>query len=365
MERWILHVDMDAFYAAVEQLDHPELKGKPVVVGGLGPRGVVATASYEARRYGIRSAMPMAKARQLCPHAVFLAPRFDRYEEVSTQIHNILRSYSPLLEPVSLDEAFLDLMGTPTPEEIAEEIHHRIPKETGLSCSVGLGPNKLVAKLASDSAKPGGLRIVRPEEVDGFLAPLPVEKLWGVGPQTAKKLEAKGIRTVADLRQAGLSLLCSWFGPRFGHELWQLAHGQDDAPVTPIQEPRSFSQEETFDHDLYDPRTLEAKLHTLAHKVATRLRSERYLAGTVRIKVRYADFSTHTRQLKLPVPVDEGETLAEAAQALLSRLGPNERGVRLLGVAAADLVPATFRALPLFPPTQAPRSRTRRKQPSA
>ncbi len=348
MERWILHVDMDAFYAAVEQLDHPELRGQPVVVGGLGPRGVVATASYEARRFGIYSAMPMAKARRLCPQAAFLAPRFHRYEEVSHQVQGILRSYSPTLEPVSLDEAFVDLSGNPEPEAHAWAIHRRIPEETGLSCSVGLAPNKLLAKLASDSAKPGGLRILRPEEVDGFLSPLAVDKLWGVGPQTARKLQARGVRTVADLRQAGLGLLSSWLGPHFGSELWQVAHGQDDSPVVPSPEPKSFSQERTFDDDLHDPETVREELRNLAQEVAERLKAEGYLARTVRIKARYANFSTHTRQLRLPLPTDDGAVLSEAAWALFQRLGqPAEFGIRLLGV-GADVTRATFRPLPLF-----------------
>jgi len=251
---------MDAFYASVEQLDDPSLKGKPVIVGGLGPRGVVATASYEARAFGVHSAMPMAKARKLCPHGVFIAPRFERYQELATKIQGILSEYTPLVEPVSLDEAFLDLTGTEglhgPPERVARELHARIPQELGLTCSVGLAQNKLLAKLASDSAKPGGLLIVKPEDVQGFLDPLPVDRLWGIGPKTARRLAAKGVCTVADLRAVDVSLLTSWFGPRTGAHLWRLARGLDDSPVAAEREAKSISQEITYPEDLYDPEEI-------------------------------------------------------------------------------------------------------------
>jgi len=350
--RWILHVDMDAFFASVEQLDNPSLRGKPVIVGGLGPRGVVATASYEARTYGVHSAMPMARARRLCPKGVFLAPRFPRYEEISGQIQGILRGYTPLVEPVSLDEAFLDLTGTERlhgpPERVAREIHVRIPKEVGLTCSVGLGPSKLLAKLASDSAKPGGLRIVNPEDILGFLSPLPVDRLWGIGPKTARRLAGQGIRTVGDLRGVDVALLSSWFGPKAGVYLWRLARGLDDSPVVPVREAKSLSQEVTYPEDLYDQDVIRFEVRRLAALVAERLRGEGLLARVVRLKVRWGDFVTNTRQLRLPEPTDNVVLLTEAAVGLLARLAGEERGVRLLGVGVAGLTPTSFRPLHLF-----------------
>ena len=303
VSRWILHVDMDAFYASVEQLDDPSLKGKPVIVGGLGPRGVVATASYEARAFGVHSAMPMAKARKLCPHGVFIAPRFERYQELATKIQGILSEYTPLVEPVSLDEAFLDLTGTEglhgPPERVARELHARIPQELGLTCSVGLAQNKLLAKLASDSAKPGGLLIVKPEDVQGFLDPLPVDRLWGIGPKTARRLAAKGVCTVADLRAVDVSLLTSWFGPRTGAHLWRLARGLDDSPVAAEREAKSISQEITYPEDLYDPEEIRGQVRALALKVAGRLRAGRLVVSAACGARRAAAVDRH---VVLPLP---------------------------------------------------------------
>lgn len=353
MERAILHLDMDAFYASVEQLDHPELRGRPVVVGGLGPRGVVATASYEARAYGVRSAMPIAKAWALCPHAAFLPPRFPRYEEVAHQIRKVLAGYSPLVEPLSLDEAFVDLTGTDRlhgpPGEVARAIHRRIRDEVGLPCSVGVGPNKLLAKLASEAAKPGGVYVLRPEDVEGFLAPLPVDRLWGVGPRTAARLSEHGIRTVGDLRQVDLGVLQSWFGPAQGAHLWQVARGLDDSPVEAEREVKSISREETFPQDLVREDDVEREVRRLADRVAARLGEEGMLASTVFIKIRWADFTTRTRQVRLPEPTDHPFLIADAAVGLLTRGGIEpEAGIRLLGVGLSGLVPATFRPTPLF-----------------
>ena len=343
---------MDAFYASVEQLDNPSLKGKPVIVGGLGPRGVVATASYEARAFGVHSAMPMAKATKLCPHGVFIAPRFERYEELATKIRGILQEYTPLVEPVSLDEAFLDLTGTEglhgPPERVAQEIHARIPRELGLTCSVGLAQNKLLAKLASAAAKPGGLLVLRPEDVQGFLDPLPVDRLWGIGPKTAQRLEARGIHTVADLRAVDVSLLSSWFGPRSGVHLWRLARGLDDSPVAAEREVKSISQEITYPEDLHDGEEIRGQVRELALKVAGRLRAQGLLGRVVRLKVRWSDFTTNTRQLRLPEPTDHALLIAEAALSLLARVEGEGRGVRLLGVGVGGLTPAEFRPLHLF-----------------
>lgn len=353
MNRWILHLDMDAFYAAVEQLDRPELRGRPVVVAGLGPRGVVATASYEARAFGVRSAMPTAKARVLCPQAVFLSPRFPRYEEVAQAVRVILAAYSPVVEPLSLDEAFVDLTGTDRlhgpAEATAREIHRRVRTELGLSCSVGVGPNKLLAKLASETAKPGGVRVLRPEEVDGFLAPLGVEELWGVGPQTARRLAERGVRTVGDLRQVDAGILQSWFGPTHGEHLWRLARGMDDSPVTVNREARSISQEVTYPQDLLREEEVVGEVRRLAGRVAARLVEEGFLASTVGVKIRWANFTTRTRQVRLPEPTDHPALISDAAVGLLGRGEVHaEEGIRLLGVALAGLVRATFRPEHLF-----------------
>ncbi len=353
MRRWILHLDMDAFFASVEQLDRPDLRGRPVVVGGLGPRGVVSTASYEARAFGVHSALPMVKARVLCPQATFLPPRFDRYAEVAGQVRAILASYSPLVEPLSLDEAFVDLTGTERlhgpPEATAQRVHLRIKSEVNLPCSVGLAGNKLLAKLASEAAKPGGVRILRPEDVEGFLAPLAVDRLWGVGPSTARKLADRGVYTVGDLRQLDASVLHSWLGPAQGAHLWRLARGLDDSSVVPAREAKSISQEVTYPEDLVLEEQVVAEVRRLADLVASRLATECLLGSTVRIKIRWSNFTTRTRQVHLPEPTDHPLLIADEAVALLDRGDLQvESGIRLLGVGVADLVPATFRPVHLF-----------------
>ena len=369
-ERWIIHVDMDAFYAAIEQLDKPELRGKPVIVGGLGPRGVVSTASYEARRYGVHSAMPMARARKLCPHAVFLPPRFTRYREVSEQVLKILLHYTPLVEPLSLDEAFLDVSNVQElfgrAEEIARRIKREIRQKTGLTCSVGVAPNKFLAKLASDLKKPDGLVVVRHGEVLSFLEGLPVTRIWGVGEATAQRLQGMGIKTIGELRRVPLERLLREFG-RFGWTLHRLARGRDDRPVVPFHEPKSLGHEETFAEDLRDPAELEGVLFRLVETTAERLRKLGYRGRTVQLKLRTPDFTTHTRATTLATPTDQTATLWEAAQALLKAFLSEQRerdflGLRLLGFRVSGLVrgPGLKGAqLPLFPE---PGSAAERKQ---
>ena len=360
-KRKILHVDMDAFYASVEQRDRPELRGKPVIVGGRPEeRGVVAAASYEARKYGIHSAMPTARALRLCPHAVLLKPRMAYYRRISERIREIFRSYTPWVEPLSLDEAFLDVTGSKRlfgpAERIGREIKRRIFEELGLTCSVGLAPNKFLAKLASDHQKPDGFTVIRPEDVEAFLRDLPIEKLWGVGPATARKLREMGLQTVGDLRYVSKEELIGRFG-RWGLRLWELARGIDDRPVVPEREPKSLSRETTFPRDIYDDRGLERVLARLAQKVAEDLREEKRQARTVQIKVRFADFVTITRRFTLPEPTDSCGLIQEVALRLLrERVARRGRGVRLLGVGVSNLVvPATgAEQLPLFPTTSLP-----------
>ncbi len=349
MQRWILHVDMDAFFAAVERLDDPSLVGRPVIVGGLGPRGVVSTASYEARSFGVGSAQPMAQARRLCPHGVFLSPRHGRYEEVSRAIRSYLAKHSSLVEPVSLDEAYVDLSDWESPEDVAAAVHRDLPRKVGISCSVGLAGNKLLAKLASEAAKPSGLRIIRPEDVDGFLRPLSVERLWGVGPKSARRLNERGVRTVGDLQRADAGVLHTWFGAKLGGQLWRLSRGEDDAPVVPVREAKSFSQEVTYPEDVHDGELVVAELRRLASAVSSRLVEESLLARAVRLKVRWSDFSTQTRQVSLVEPTDDPEVVADEVVALWERRLPEEgKGVRLVGVGLDGLLPATFRPLSLF-----------------
>jgi len=359
MARKIVHVDMDAFYAAIEQLDHPELRGKPVIVGGDPEgRGVVSTASYEAREFGVHSAMPAAQARRLCPQGIFLRPRFDRYREVSRQIREILYSYTPLVEPISLDEAFLDLTGTERllgpAEEVAREIKQRIFQETGLTCSVGLAPSKFLAKLASSLGKPDGFVVVPDEGEREFLRDLPVECLRGVGEVTTRRLRALGIRTVGQLRERSLEELSRRFGSGVGRTLYELARGIDRSPVLPEREARSLSAERTFPEDLTDWEEMEQVLFSLSEELGRRLRTEGLKGRTVQLKVRFADFSTITRARTLIRPTDLGQRIFEEARKLLmEKVKPAQsqsqgRGIRLLGVQVSGLIPKDQEQLPLF-----------------
>lgn len=351
-KRKIAHLDMDAFFAAVEQLDCPNYRGKPVIVGGLGPRGVVATASYEAREYGVRSAMPMAKARRLCPQAIYLAPRFSRYQEVSARILEILRSYTPVVETISLDEAFFDLTESEAAfgpaEEIVAEVKHRVYTKTTLTCSVGLAHNRFLAKLASEFSKPDGLKIIRVKEVQTFLDPLSVESIWGVGKVTGRRLKSLGLQTVQDLRQAPIELLVRELGA-IGRTLFRLARGEDDTPVQPTRESRSLSREVTLSVDLYEKAEMERFLRQFAREVAAELRHKRLLGKTVRVKVRFSNFETITRQVSLSAGTDSTLLIEGLVLDLFRRrVSLGNRGVRLIGAGVSGLSESTARQLPLF-----------------
>ncbi len=336
----ILHLDLDAFFASVEQLADPALRGRPVVVGGLGNRGVVAAASYEARPFGIQSAMPMARARRACPHGVFLSPRFDAYSDASKQVMAVLRDVTPLVEPISLDEAFLDVAGAArslgSGPEIGELLRRRIRDETGLTASVGAATTKLLAKLASDLAKPDGLLVVEPGTELDFLHPLPVTRLWGVGPATRRRLESFGVETVGDLAQLPETTLVRALGAAAGSHLYSLAWNRDDRAVEPDRATKSIGHEETFAQDRTDLDGLERDALRMADAVASRLRSASKTARTVQIKVRYSDFRTITRSHTLPTPTDLTLEIGDTARTLL-RAVELEDGIRLLGVSVQQL----------------------------
>ena len=350
MSRTILHVDMDAFYASVELLRRPELRGRPVVVGGAGARGVVAAASYEARSYGVHSAMPAMRARRLCPDAVFLPGDHQHYAEVSGRLMELFRSVTPLVEPLSLDEAFLDISGTRrllgAPDDVAAWLRRRVLEEESLTCSVGVASNKFLAKLATNRAKPRasragpvegrGVHVVAPGHELDFLQPLPVGDLWGVGPATLAKLERLGIATVADLAATPYPALASSLGKGAATHLHELAHGRDDRAVVPDQAPKSISHEETFAVDLTSLEQLRPEVVRMSDAVAARLRHHGFRGRTVQVKVRYRDFSTITRSTTLPAATDRGTEVLGTAWAMLERL-PVDRGVRLVGVGVSNL----------------------------
>ncbi|MDI6870881.1 MAG: DNA polymerase IV [Bacillota bacterium] len=345
MPRTIAHVDMDAFFAAVEVLDHPEYRGKPLIVGGPrgSRRGVVSTCSYEARRYGVRSAMPLSQAARLCPDALFVPGRMTRYAEVAEVVRRVFHEFTPLVEPVSIDEAFLDLTGAehlhPSLPALGRAIKDRIAAATGgLTASVGIAPNKFLAKLGSELCKPDGLLVVTGENLDSLLLPLPVGRLWGVGPKTEAELNRYGIKTVADLRRTPVEWLVERFG-KFGPELHQLAYGLDDRPVSSGGDPKSLGHEETFPTDLSDPRDLRRVLVSLAGQVGRRLRQHGFAARTVTLKFRYADFTTLTRSRTLSAPFDDDDTLLAEALKLWEKV-EKKQAFRLLGLYASGLVPA-------------------------
>lgn len=340
--RAILHVDMDAFYASVESHDNPELRGKPLIVGGTGGRGVVAAASYEVREFGVHSAMPMREALRLCPHAICVRPRFERYKAVSTTVFEVFHEFTPIVQGLSLDEAFLDVTHSQAAlgcaESIALAIKRRIVERTGLTASVGVAPNKLVAKIASDLRKPDGLVVVRPDQVTAILDPLPVRRLFGVGKKTAARLEPTGIRTFRDLRLASDAVLRPVFG-QYVAQIKARAAGVDDRPVIADWDEKRISAEETFDVDIADRAQLHAELARLADRVASRVRAQGWLAQTAMVKIRRKDFRTFSRQCPLRPATDQTRPLAAAAAKLLDEwLQEQPRAqIRLLGVGATDL----------------------------
>ncbi|MDP9250842.1 MAG: DNA polymerase IV [Chloroflexota bacterium] len=341
MTRTILHADLDAFYASVEILDDPSLRGKPVIVGGdPGARGVVSAASYEARRYGVQSAMPLRTAASLCPNGVFLPGRPERYRDLSIQVMRIFASYTPLVEPISLDEAFLDVTASREAfgegAAIARRIKQRVLDEVGLVVSVGVATNKLCAKVASDLRKPDALVVVPPGEEAAFLAPLPVGRLWGVGPQSRQALADYGVTTIGQLAALPDGTLQRRFGTH-GHDLALRARGIDPSPVVPSQAPKSIGHELTFDRDVDDPSRLEATLLDLAESVASRLRNHHMAAGAVQLKLRYEGFETLTRQMPVPRQTRESETIYAAGVALLRKTLVRDRAVRLIGLTAINL----------------------------
>ncbi|RPK33148.1 DNA polymerase IV [Streptomyces sp. ADI92-24] len=342
----ILHLDMDAFYASAEQAAKPSLRGKPVVVGGLGPRGVVATASYEARRFGVHSAMPMAQARRLAPNAAYLVPRFSLYRSVSDQVMELLGRLSPLVEPLSLDEAFVDLEAGGTADDtasalaIGEQLREAIGAVTGLSGSVGLAGSKMLAKIASEEAKPDGILLIAPGTERDLLAPMPVRTLPGVGPATADHLRRAGMTTVNDLAEAGEAELVRLLGKAHGGSLHRMASGQDDRPVVAERDAKSVSVEDTFDTDLHDRVRVRSEVERLADRCVQRLRAAERSGRTVVLKVRRYDFSTLTRSETLRGPTDDPTVVREAAARLLESVDTTG-GVRLLGVGVTGLADYT------------------------
>lgn len=348
----ILHVDLDAFYASVEVLKDPSLAGKPVVVGGAGTRGVVMSASYVARAFGIRSAMPAVRARRLCPDAVFVPPDFESYKAHSNRFREVLLSVTPLVEPIALDEAFLDVSGAVllfgAPVAIGARIRERVLAEVGVACSVGVGPTKLVAKLASRAAKPDGLVVVAAGDVEAFLDPLPARALWGIGEKTMEVLSRLGVKTVGDLSRTPPVVLGRLIGEQHARDLHALARGLDDRAVVPYEPPKSVSHEETFDRDLDDDEELLREILALSQRVAARLREDGYRARTVTLKVRLANFTTLTRSRTIDPPTDVAADLYLVASELFRGLPGARRRVRLLGVAGTGLAPAGQEQLALL-----------------
>ena len=324
MRRWIMHVDMDAFFASIEQLDHPEYKGHPVIVGGLSSRGVVATCSYEARKFGVHSAMPISRAKKLCPDGIYVYPRMDRYKEVSHQIFSIMKEFTPHIEPLSIDEAFLEVSGMSTiysgPKALGRAIKDRVFEETGLIISAGLAPNKFLAKLASDLDKPDGLVVIPYGREKEILAPLPIKRIWGVGPRTEKILKTGGFHLMRHIQVLpDESSLIPFVGNQ-ARRIWELANGIDDRPVETDRKIQSIGAEETYEEDLTNGSAIELEFRYFANRLSKRLRKRNLLGHTVSIKVRYDDFTTVSRQKRLDTPSDHEHVFFETALLLWNKL---------------------------------------------
>lgn len=368
-ERVIAHADMDAFYASVEQLDNPELRGKAVIVGGSSTRGVVTSASYEARKFGVRAAMPSMQARKLCPHAIFVSGRMSRYAEISRAVREVFDAFSPTVEPLSLDEAFLDLSGTErllgAPLDVGRALKQRVVEHTGLVVSVGIAPVKMAAKILSDLSKPDGLLLIGPEQLRDFLAPLPVERLWGVGRVTLGRLHQMGIATIGDLAARDPAALRSMCGS-FGAHLYELAHGRDPRPVIGDWERKSYGEESTFARDLArDSLELRRVLIAHAEAIGRRLRTDQVRARTVTLKLKLARplgggrYPIITRSLSIPIATDDTGAIARSAIALLDRVDEPDQ-VRLAGIQAHNLERVDAAQLGLFDGWQAEAARSAR-----
>jgi DNA polymerase IV len=336
----ILHVDMDAFYASVAELDHPEYKGKALVVGA-GARGVVLSANYEARKFGIRAAMPVGRAKRMAPHAIFIAPEHHRYSEISERVMAIFHSYTPLVEPISLDEAFLDVTGSQklfgTGREIAAKIRKQVEKEEGITCSVGLAQSKFIAKLASQHCKPNGMLEIKSDRILEFLHPLPVRAIWGVGPKTAESLERLGLHTVSDIAHTPRATLIRALGESTGASLYELAWGRDYRDVIPDEPEKSIGNEETFSEDLDNPEEILREFLRMTEKATARLRERSLFAKTISIKIKFADFSSLTRSKTVPIAIDNTHDTYEVVKALYLALRNDGARIRLVGVSFSQL----------------------------
>lgn len=342
MRRWIMHVDMDAFFASVEQREHPEWRGRPVIVGGLSSRGVVATASYEARAFGVHSAMPVARARTLCPQGIFAKPHFELYKSISEEIHGIMLHYAPAIEPISLDEAFMDISGMGlhfrTVGEVGRAIKKEILEKTGLVASAGIAPNKFLAKMASDMDKPDGLYVIPYGREKEILAPLPIRRLWGVGHVTEEKLLALGFRTIGDIQQAKEAELARAVGNQAAF-LQALSLGIDDRPIVAERQVKSIGDETTHEKDLRTREEIRRKIAIHSDVVARRLRKKKLAARTVSLKLRFSSFRTVMRSVSFEEATDLAEDIETAALGLLEKVAISE-GVRLTGVTASNIAPA-------------------------
>jgi len=359
--RHIIHLDMDAFYPSVEILDHPELEGRPVVVGGLSDRGVVSSASYEARKCGVHSAQPMVTARRLCPGGIFLAVRMDRYREISRQVFRIFHRFTPLVEALSIDEAFLDVTGSTRlfgePAAMARQIKATVLHETGLTASAGVAPSKFVAKIASDMQKPDGLTVVGPNEVQAFLEPLPIEKMWGVGKVTRATLGWLGVRTFGDLKRIPIGALERKLGRR-GPQMQALSLGLDARPVEPERKVKSVGHEETFERDIENVEAARKKILSLCTRVARRMRRHEIRGKTLTLKVKYSDFRQITRATTMAHATDDAVEIFSGACRLLRNTEAGKRPIRLLGISVSRLeLPGQGEQLCLFEPENSTRKR--------